>query len=52
MDERDEELTGLRAELASTMHRYAPTYGVFQTGIAPLHFIRSDTPTDVNPHCT
>lgn len=47
MDERDEELTGLRAELASTMHHYAPTYGVFQTEIAPLHFIRSDTPTDV-----
>ncbi|MNM66282.1 Regulatory protein PchR [compost metagenome] len=47
MDDRDEELTRLRAELASTMHRYAPTYGVFQTGIAPLHFIRSDTPTDV-----
>ena len=47
MDQRDEELTRLRAELASTMHRYAPTYGVFQTGIAPLHFIRSDTPTDV-----
>lgn len=47
MDDRNEELTRLRAELASTMHRYAPTYGVFQTGIAPLHFIRSDTPTDV-----
>lgn len=47
MDDRDEELTRLRAELASTMHRYAPTYGVFQTGIAPLYFIRSDTPTDV-----
>ena len=47
MDDRDEELTRLRAELASTMHRYAPTYGMFQTGIAPLHFIRSDTPTDV-----
>lgn len=47
MDDRDEDLTRLRAELASTMHRYAPTYGVFQTGIAPLHFIRSDTPTDV-----
>ncbi|MBT9238669.1 Regulatory protein PchR [compost metagenome] len=47
MDDRDEELTRLRAELASTMHRYAPTYGVFETGIAPLHFIRSDAPTDV-----
>ncbi|KIC83446.1 AraC family transcriptional regulator [Pseudomonas sp. C5pp] len=47
VDDRDEELTRLRAELASTMHRYAPTYGVFQTGIAPLYFIRSDTPTDV-----
>lgn len=47
MDDRDEELTRLRAELVSTMHRYAPTYGVFQTGIAPLYFIRSDTPTDV-----
>lgn len=47
MDDREEELTRLRAELASTMHRYAPTYGVFETGIAPLHFIRSDAPTDV-----
>ncbi|WP_200627910.1 AraC family transcriptional regulator [Pseudomonas sp. LAM2023] len=45
--ERDEELTRLRAELASTMQRFAPTYGVYPTAIDPLHFIRSDSPTDV-----
>lgn len=45
--EREEELTRLRAELASTMQRFAPTYGVYPTAIDPLHFIRSDSPTDV-----
>lgn len=47
VNERDEELTRLRAELASTMQRFAPNYGVYPTAIEPLHFIRSDSPTDV-----
>lgn len=47
MSDLDDELTRLRAELASAMQRFAPTYGVYQTAIDPLHFIRSDTPTDV-----
>jgi AraC-like DNA-binding protein len=43
----DEVQTRLRAELASTMQRFAPRCGVYQTAIDQLHFIRSDSPTDV-----
>ncbi len=46
MNDLDAEITRRRAELATAMQRFAPEYGVFQTDIAPLHFIRSDSPTD------
>ncbi len=46
MNDLDAEITRRRAELATAMQRFAPEYGVFQTDIAPLHFIRSDNPTD------
>lgn len=34
------------AELASLIARHAGAYGVHSTAIAPLHFIRSDAPTE------
>ncbi|WP_213628652.1 AraC family transcriptional regulator [Pseudomonas sp. Pc102] len=46
MNDLDAEIIRRRAELAATMQRFAPEYGVYQTAISPLHFIRSDAPTD------
>jgi AraC-like DNA-binding protein len=46
MSDVEAEITQRRFELASTIQRFAPEYGVYETAISPLHFIRSDTPTD------
>jgi AraC-like DNA-binding protein len=42
----DAEITKRRTELASIIQRFAPEYGVFGTAVPPLHFIRSNVPTD------
>ena len=46
MIQSDAEITKRRTELASIIQRFAPEYGVFETAVPPLHFIRSDDPTD------
>ena len=46
MIQSDAEITKRRTELASIIQRFAPEYGVFGTAVPPLHFIRSDAPTD------
>ncbi|QXH59448.1 AraC family transcriptional regulator [Pseudomonas azerbaijanorientalis] len=46
MIQSDAEITKRRTELASIIQRFAPEYGVFETAVPPLHFIRSDAPTD------
>ncbi|MBV7575160.1 AraC family transcriptional regulator [Pseudomonas sp. PDM32] len=46
MIQSDAEITQRRTELASIIQRFAPEYGVFETAVPPLHFIRSDAPTD------
>ena len=46
MIQSDAEITKRRTELASIIQRFAPDYGVFETAVPPLHFIRSDAPTD------
>ncbi|BAN47945.1 AraC family transcriptional regulator [Metapseudomonas resinovorans] len=46
VNDLDVEIARRRAELAKTIQRFAPEYGVYQTAIPPLHFIRSDAPTD------
>lgn len=46
MSDHGAEIMQRRAELATAMKRHAPEYGVFQTAISPLHFIRCDAPTE------
>lgn len=46
MIQSDAEIAKRRTELASIIQRFAPEYGVFETAVPPLHFIRSDAPTD------
>lgn len=46
MIQSDAEIAKRRTELASIIQRFAPDYGVFETAVPPLHFIRSDAPTD------
>jgi hypothetical protein len=42
----DAEIAKRRTGLASIIQRFAPEYGVFETAVPPLHFIRSDAATD------
>lgn len=36
-----------QTELASIIRRFTPSFGVHETAIAPLQFIRSDAPTEI-----
>ncbi|MGE7992210.1 AraC family transcriptional regulator N-terminal domain-containing protein [Pseudomonas sp. NPDC089554] len=41
-----DDLADRQAELASLIRRFSPGFGIHETAIGPLNFIRSDTPTD------